>query len=111
MEDHRETAKASREEGGAGSPALGAHATSAPGARASAPPKARTAPVLLAWAMLAGLLVLLALPHRTAPGLNYDEAVLAGLARDLLAGHARAEHVPTASTIVVGYSNYVGSLK
>ncbi len=84
----------------------------------SAIPAPRTTAVLLAWAALAGLLVVLAWPNRTAPGLNYDEAALAGLARDLLSGHVRAEHVPTASTIVVGgrplpwvMAGYYGALK
>ncbi|MFM7737228.1 MAG: glycosyltransferase family 39 protein [Alphaproteobacteria bacterium] len=84
---------------------------------ATAPPL-HTAAVALAWALLSALAVVLALPHRAAPGLNYDEAALAGLARDLLSGHVRAEHVPTASTIVVGgrplpwvMAGYYGAIK
>jgi hypothetical protein len=58
---------------------------------ASAAPenKNRDFPVVLAvWLLLAVALVILALPNASVPGLFYDEAHCAGMARDFLTGHA-----------------------
>ncbi|MGP8200844.1 MAG: ArnT family glycosyltransferase [Limisphaerales bacterium] len=54
--------------------------------------------VLAVWLLLAVTLIFLALPNTSAPGLYYDEAQCAGLARDFLTGHPRL-HMPGCEVI------------
>ena len=92
-----------------------------PGARRGTsddPVRGGLAVLLAAWAALAALSVVLALPNREAPGLNYDEAALAGLARDLVTGQVRTQHIPTVVTIPLAgrrlpwvMAGYYGALK
>jgi NADH:ubiquinone oxidoreductase subunit 3 (subunit A) len=73
--------------------------------------------VLGAWLLLALTLMILALPNASVPGLYYDEAQCAGLARDFLTGHTHA-HLP--GTMVISIfgrpfpafvQNYGGAIK
>src|ERR1051325_510383 len=74
--------------------------------------------VILAWLALAIMALILTRQNTTAPGLYYDEALIAGMAKDFLAGHTRGEHIPGHETIsVLGrpfptyISCYEGALK
>lgn len=82
------------------------------------PARGGLAGLLAAWAALAIVAVVLALPNRGTPGLNYDEAALAGLARDLVTGQVRTEHIPTVVTLPFAgrrlpwvMAGYYGALK
>ncbi len=55
--------------------------------------------VLLAWILLAGVLMALALRNVAAPGLDYDEAVPAALAKDFVEKRVRCRHVPSVRTV------------
>jgi 4-amino-4-deoxy-L-arabinose transferase-like glycosyltransferase len=57
--------------------------------------------VLLAvWLAVSSMLVLLALPNLSSPGLYYDEAVNGGLAKDFVTGRPQGWHMP--GTEVIG---------
>ncbi len=56
---------------------------------------ARAILVLLAvWLVVSLILAILALPNLSAPGLFYDEAVMAGTARDFVTGAVQGRHLP-----------------
>src|SRR5438132_12197876 len=50
--------------------------------------------LLAVWAVLAAGIVLLAKQNLSVPGLYYDEAVFAGLAKDFITGHVHGQHLP-----------------
>src|SRR5260370_30600758 len=50
--------------------------------------------LVAAWVVLAATIVLLAKQNLSVPGLYYDEAVFAGLAKDFVTGHVHGQHMP-----------------
>jgi len=50
--------------------------------------------LLAVWAVLVTAIVLLAKQNLSVPGLYYDEAVFAGLAKDFITGHIHGQHMP-----------------
>ncbi len=54
--------------------------------------------VLAVWMLLAVILIFLAWPNTASPGLYYDEAQCAGMARDFLTGHPHP-HMPGSSIV------------
>jgi hypothetical protein len=46
------------------------------------------------WAVLAAAMILLARQNLSVPGLYYDEAVFAGMAKDFITGNVHGEHMP-----------------
>jgi hypothetical protein len=54
--------------------------------------------VLAVWLLLAVFLVFLAWPNTSAPGLYYDEAECAGMAKDFLTGHSQL-HMPGSTSV------------
>ena len=54
--------------------------------------------VLAVWMLLALTLIILAWPNTASPGLYYDEAQCAGMARDFLTGHPHP-HMPGSSVV------------
>jgi hypothetical protein len=70
------------------------------------------------WIVLAGITVLFARQNLSAPGLYYDEAVFAGLAKDFLTGHVHGQHMPDHEIVMLGgrpfplfVQTYLGALK
>lgn len=55
--------------------------------------------VLIAWLVLSMLHLGLSARHLSVPGLNYDEVVHAGFARDFVEGNPRGSHFPDTETI------------
>jgi len=83
-------------------------------------PSARRELILLflAWFLLAAVTVLLARQNLSVPGLYYDEAIFAGLAKDFVTGHAHGPHMPDHETIALAgrpfpifVQTYLGALK
>jgi hypothetical protein len=84
------------------------------------PTKWRRELVLLvaAWLILAFVAVLLARQNLSVPGLYYDEAVFAGLARDFVTGPVHGQHMPDHETVMLAgrpfplfVQTYLGALK
>src|ERR1700730_15910307 len=84
------------------------------------PAKWRREVVLLvaAWLILAVVAVLLAKQNLSVPGLYYDEAVFAGLARDFVTGHVHGQHMPDHQVVMLAgrpfplfVQTYLGALK
>src|SRR5437899_10504483 len=74
--------------------------------------------LLAVWAVLATSIVLLAKQNLSVPGLYYDEAVFAGLAKDFITGHVHGQHMPNNEVLVflgrpfpVFVQPYLGALK
>jgi hypothetical protein len=74
--------------------------------------------VLLVWLALAAMVLLLARQNFSVPGLYYDEAVFAGLAKDFVAGHVHGQHMPDHQVIMLAgrpfplfVQTYLGALK
>ncbi|HEX4639414.1 MAG TPA: glycosyltransferase family 39 protein [Chthoniobacterales bacterium] len=74
--------------------------------------------VIGVWIVLAAITVLLARQNLSAPGLYYDEAVFAGLAKDFVTGHVHGQHMPDHETIMIAgrpfplfVQTYLGALK
>ncbi len=74
--------------------------------------------LLAAWVVLAATIVLLARQNLSVPGLYYDEAIFAGLAKDFITGHVHGEHVPDHQVITLAgrpfplfIQTYLGALK
>ena len=70
------------------------------------------------WLVLAAVVVLFAKQNFTAPGLYYDEAVFAGLAKDFLTGQVHGQHMPDHYNVTLGgrpfpffVQTYLGALK
>ena len=55
--------------------------------------------VTVTWLVLAGVLILLAWRNLSVPGLYYDEAHCAGMAKDFLTGHIYGQHMPGCEVI------------
>lgn len=74
--------------------------------------------LLAVWAVLAAGIVLLARQNLSVPGLYYDEAVFAGLAKDFITGHVLGQHMPDHQVITLAgrpfplfIQTYLGALK
>ena len=74
--------------------------------------------VLGAWFVLALVSVLFAKQNLSAPGLYYDEAIFAGMAKDFLIGHVHGQHLPDHETMTLFgrpfpffVQTYLGALK
>src|SRR5947208_5192298 len=74
--------------------------------------------LVLAWIVLAFIVILFAKQNLSVPGLYYDEAVFAGLAKDFVTGHAHGQHMPDHETITLAgrpfplfVQTYLGALK
>jgi hypothetical protein len=74
--------------------------------------------VLAAWFLLVVVTILVAKQNLSAPGLYYDEAVFAGLAKDFVTGNTHGQHMPDHETVVLGgrlfpffVQTYLGALK
>jgi Dolichyl-phosphate-mannose-protein mannosyltransferase len=74
--------------------------------------------LLAVWAVLVTAIVLLAKQNLSVPGLYYDEAVFAGLAKDFITGHVHGQHMPNNEVAVflgrpfpVFVQPYLGALK
>jgi len=70
------------------------------------------------WAILAVTIILLARQNLSVPGLYYDEAVFAGLAKDFVTGHVHGQHMPDHQVITLAgrpfpffVQTYLGALK
>ena len=74
--------------------------------------------IVLVWLAVSAVLTTLTLRHLSVPGLYYDEAVFAGLARDFLTGNAHSLHMPgTQAVQLFGHpfplyvQSYLGAVK
>ena len=74
--------------------------------------------LLAVWAVLAAGIVLLAKQNLSVPGLYYDEAVFAGLAKDFITGHVHGQHMPDHQVVTLAgrpfplfIQTYLGALK
>ena len=74
--------------------------------------------IVLAWLLLAAVIGFLARQNLSVPGLYYDEAVFAGLAKDFITGSVHGQHMPDHETIMLGgqpfplfVQTYLGALK
>src|SRR5436305_6257250 len=70
------------------------------------------------WAILAVAIILLARQNLSVPGLYYDEAVFAGLAKDFVTGQAHGQHMPDHQIVMLAgrpfplfIQTYLGALK
>jgi hypothetical protein len=70
------------------------------------------------WAVLAAAMILLARQNLSVPGLYYDEAVFAGMAKDFIAGNVHGEHMPDHQVVRLAgrpfplfIQTYLGTLK
>src|SRR5260370_682268 len=70
------------------------------------------------WAVLAAAMILLARQNLSVPGLYYDEAVFAGMAKDFIAGNVHGEHMPDHQVVRLAgrpfplfMQTYLGTLK
>src|SRR5437764_7050818 len=70
------------------------------------------------WAILATMMALLAKQNLSVPGLYYDEAVFAGMAKDFVTGHLHGQHMPDHQVITLAgrpfplfVQTYLGALK
>jgi hypothetical protein len=74
--------------------------------------------VIAAWMVLATMMALLARQNLSVPGLYYDEAVFAGMAKDFVTGHGHGQHMPDHQVITFAsrpfplfIQTYLGALK
>src|SRR6266478_7733841 len=74
--------------------------------------------LLAVWAALAAGIVLLAKQNLSVPGLYYDEAVFAGMAKDFVTGNIHGQHMPDHQVISLAgrpfplfIQTYLGGLK
>ncbi|HME88091.1 MAG TPA: glycosyltransferase family 39 protein [Chthoniobacterales bacterium] len=74
--------------------------------------------LLAAWLLLAVIVVLFAKQNLSVPGLYYDEAVFAGLAKDFVTGQVHGQHMPDHETLMLSgrplplfVQTYLGALK
>src|SRR5438045_7584292 len=74
--------------------------------------------LIAAWMALATMMALLARQNLSVPGLYYDEAVFAGLAKDFVTGHVHGQHMPDHQVITLAgrpfplfVQTYLGALK
>jgi hypothetical protein len=74
--------------------------------------------VIAAWMALATMMTLLARQNLSVPGLYYDEAVFAGMAKDFVTGHVHGQHMPDHQVITLAgrpfplfVQTYLGALK
>jgi hypothetical protein len=74
--------------------------------------------VVAVWIVLATAIVLLARQNLSVPGLYYDEAVFAGLAKDFVTGHLHGQHMPDHEIVTLAgrpfplfVQTYLGALK
>src|SRR6266568_7937081 len=74
--------------------------------------------LLAAWVVIAITMTWLARQNLSVPGLYYDEAVFAGLAKDFVTGHVHGQHIPNHETITLFgrpfpffVQSYLGALK
>src|SRR5256714_558177 len=84
------------------------------------PPHSRRGLValLVFWLALATTMLLFAKQNLSVPGLYYDEAVFAGLAKDFVTGHVHGQHMPDHETMTLAarpfplfVQTYLGALK
>jgi hypothetical protein len=74
--------------------------------------------LLFFWVLLAATMLLLARQNLSLPGLYYDEAVFAGMAKDFVTGHIHGQHMPDHQVIVLAgrpfpffIQTYLGAVK
>lgn len=74
--------------------------------------------VIGAWMALATMMTLLARQNLSVPGLYYDEAVFAGMAKDFVTGHVHGQHMPDHEIVTLAgrpfplfIQTYLGALK
>src|SRR6266404_3519451 len=74
--------------------------------------------LLVAWLVLGVVVVLFAKQNLSVPGLYYDEAVFAGMAKDFVTGQVHGQHMPDHETVMLGgrpfplfVQTYLGALK
>src|SRR5437763_4483621 len=74
--------------------------------------------LLAAWIVLAAATTLFAKQNLSVPGLYYDEAVFAGMAKDFVTGHVQGQHMPDHQVITLAgrpfplfVQTYLGALK
>src|SRR4029450_4157401 len=74
--------------------------------------------LLGAWLLLAAITILFAKQNPPVPGLYYDEAVFAGMAKDFVAAHSHGQHMPDHELVTFGgrsfplfVQTYLGALK
>ncbi len=74
--------------------------------------------LLFVWLLLATTICLLAKQNFELPGLYYDEAVFAGLAKDFVTGHVHGQHMPDHQVVTLAgrpfpffVQTYLGALK
>ena len=74
--------------------------------------------LLTGWLLLAAIVVFLAKQNLSSPGLYYDEAVFAGLAKDFVTGHVHGAHMPDHEVMTLAgrpfplfVQTYLGALK
>lgn len=74
--------------------------------------------LLVAWLLLAAVVVLFAKQNLSVPGLYYDEAIFAGLTKDFVTGHIHGQHMPDHEVLMLGgrpfplfVQTYLGALK
>ena len=70
------------------------------------------------WVILAAITILFARQNLSAPGLYYDEAVFAGMAKDFVTGQSHGQHMPDHEIVMLGgrpfplfVQTYLGALK
>ncbi len=70
------------------------------------------------WTVLAAAMILLARQNLSVPGLYYDEAIFAGMAKDFITGHVHGEHMPDHQVVTLAgrpfplfVQTYLGALK
>ena len=64
-------------------------------------PRPELALLIVAWLVLAALMLSLAKQNLRVPGLYYDEAVFAGMAKDFLSGESHGRHMPNSEVATV----------
>src|SRR5438552_13074504 len=74
--------------------------------------------LVAAWVVLAAAMILLARQNLSVPGLYYDEAVFAGMAKDFITGNVHGEHMPDHQVVRLAgrpfplfIQTYLGTLK
>ena len=74
--------------------------------------------LIAAWMVLATMMTLLARQNLSVPGLYYDEAVFAGMAKDFVTGHVHGQHMPDHEIVTLAgrpfplfIQTYLGALK
>ena len=74
--------------------------------------------LIAAWLVLATMMALLARQNLSVPGLYYDEAIFAGMAKDFVTGQVHGQHMPDHEVVTflgrpfpVFVQAYLGALK